>query len=200
MIKFVSGVGTDIGKTHITLELMKSHAARGLKVAAIKPIETGVKSAPQDGLKLFELSTRLNPELAGISLQDVVPVCFELPASPFVASSCAPIDYALIEEKISKLAALCDVLFIEGAGGLFVPLDAERTMEHFCALANETILILRDGLGTISDFLAYKKATAAQNVKFLINLRNEAEFNRISKPFFDTQENIFYFPRDLARI
>ena len=71
---FVTATNTDIGKTHVTLLLMKEAARRGLRPAAFKPIETGVADLPPDGAKLLEATRRLNPDAATLGLEMVVPV------------------------------------------------------------------------------------------------------------------------------
>ncbi len=202
MIQYITATGTDVGKTYITLELLKEYAKRGLKVAAIKPIETGVVTLPIDGTKLLDLTKKLNPLLESITIEDVVPLQYKLPAAPFVAKGDALIDYGLILQKIEKLYGLCDVLIIEGAGGAFVPIDETNDMTYFCHIADETLLITRDKLGTISDTRAYSKLLTAQNIshKIFVNLREEQAFNLITKKYFDTFKDLYYFPKDLYKM
>lgn len=202
MIKYITATGTDVGKTYITLNLLKEYASRGLRVAVIKPIETGVIDAPIDGSKLLKLSKELNRDLHSITIDDVVPIRFPLPASPFVAKGETEIDFKLIQEKIEKLHKLCDVLFIEGAGGIFVPIDNKYDMTYFCTIADETILITRDKLGTISDTRAYSELLKLKNIehKILVNLRDEDDFNLTTKAFFDTLKDLYYSPKDLNKI
>lgn len=195
MTIFLSGVGTDVGKTFITRAILRQLRTQNIEALAIKPIETG--SVANDANFFFEHYKTSNIK-ENLDINDIVPIRFDLPASPFVASKKGGIDYDLIDSKIAKLQALCDVLIIEGAGGIFTPLDEQHTMAYFAQLADETIMVVRDNLGTISDFYAYKLALKSLDISahFLINLRNEDEFRKISSAFFDTQ-NVHYFPHNL---
>ena len=85
---FITATNTNIGKTYTTKRLLKAFAARGLAVGVIKPIETGVSDgyAP-DGEELLECAKALNPKLWSLEVEDIVPITYELPAAPFVASS-----------------------------------------------------------------------------------------------------------------
>ncbi|MEA2090970.1 MAG: dethiobiotin synthase, partial [Campylobacterota bacterium] len=84
---FITATNTDIGKTYTTKLLLKEFASRGLRVGVIKPIETGVVNgyAP-DGSELLAIVKELNSEFKNISLEDIVPITYELPAAPCVSS------------------------------------------------------------------------------------------------------------------
>jgi dethiobiotin synthetase len=73
---FVSGTGTGVGKTAVAAALARALVARGERVAAIKPIETGVDGAAADAVALSEACGR--PELA----HDRRWIRARLPASP----------------------------------------------------------------------------------------------------------------------
>lgn len=198
---FVTAVGTDVGKTFVTKSLLKTYANMGLRVSAFKPIETGVTSIPKDAFELFELCLQLNPSLQNISFESIAPQTFSLPASPFVARKKAPIDYFAINQKLDRLKKLSDVVIIEGAGGAFVPLDEKNDFRYFCNMAQKIILVLRDNLGTISDYTAYTIALQEYKEKLfsLVNIKNKQVFDEINMDFFKTKD-VFYFPLDLQKI
>jgi dethiobiotin synthetase len=68
---------------------------------------------------MLELAKKLNPSF-NVTLNDVVPYQFKLPAAPYVAKENTIIDLEFLKEKKKYLEQFCDVLIIEGAGGLMV--------------------------------------------------------------------------------
>ena len=124
---FVTATNTDIGKTYTTKLLLKKFAKDGLRVGVFKPIETGVIDNAPDGDELLRVVKELNPEFKDIKRSDIVPITYKLPAAPFVSSKNMPLDYKRLDSAVKKLEMLCDILIIEGAGGLYVPID-DKTM------------------------------------------------------------------------
>lgn len=186
---FITATNTDIGKTYTTKLLLKEFASRGFRVGAIKPIETGVvEGDAKDANELLTLLRELNSEFKEISLADIVPITYELPASPFVASGGKKLDVKKIEKAIVKLEKYCDVLIIEGAGGLLVPVDAELMMvdliKEFKATA---LLVTHCSLGCVNDTLLSKRVLEDVKIKHQIafNCRGEdVNFEAISLPYF----------------
>jgi dethiobiotin synthetase len=82
---FISANNTDAGKTYTVIKLIKAFSKKGYKVGVMKPIETGVKYIPEDGKKLFEEAVKYNKNLQKLSIDDIVPVQFSLPAAPIAA-------------------------------------------------------------------------------------------------------------------
>lgn len=186
---FITATNTDIGKTYTTKLLLKEFASRGLRVGVIKPIETGVVNgyAP-DGSELLACVRELNSEFENICLKDIVPISYELPAAPFVSSNNIPLDFKKLNLAIEKLEKLCDILIIEGAGGLYVPIDGNTMMidliKYFKA---STLLVTHCSLGCINDTLLSSKALLEKQISHAIafNCRNNKSFKEISAPYFE---------------
>ena len=186
---FVTATNTDIGKTYTTKLLLKEYASRGLRVGVIKPIETGVvENFCPDGEELLTLVKELNSEFKSINVNDIVPIQYELPAAPFVASMNKLLDYQKIDKAIGKLEKLCDVLIIEGAGGLYVPIDENTMMIDFIKyLDASTLLVTHCSLGCINDTLLSKKVLEDKNIKHTVAFNdrdNEHSFSKVSEPYF----------------
>ncbi|MFT7003829.1 MAG: dethiobiotin synthetase [Sulfurimonas sp.] len=186
---FITATNTDIGKTYTTKLLLRELASRGLRVGVIKPIETGVVDnfAP-DGSELLKLIKELNSEFENVNLQDIVPITYELPAAPLIASNYAKLDFKKIDLAIEKLEKLCDILIIEGAGGLYVPVDADIMMvdliKYFKASA---LLVTHCSLGCINDTLLSKKLLEDEKIKHQVvfNCRDDDnDFAKVSEPYF----------------
>ena len=187
---FITATNTDIGKTYTTKLLLKEFASHGIRMGVIKPIETGVIDgyAP-DGEELLACIKELNPEFKDLNVEDIVPIQHSLAAAPFIASENSPLDINKIDLAIEKIEKLCDILIIEGAGGLYVPIDGNTMMidliKYFKA---KTLLVTHCSLGCINDTLLSSKALLDKKIPHAIafNCKNEDnDFAEISAPYFD---------------
>jgi len=202
---FVTATNTDIGKTYTSKLLIKEFTSRGLRVGAIKLIETGVVDFAPDAEALLSCVKELNPEFKDVEVKDVVPITYTLPAAPYVSSNVLPLDLELLNRAVQKLEKLCDVLIIEGAGGLYVPIDEEYMMidmiEHFRAT---TLLVTHCSLGCINDTILSERALNDKNIKYLtaFNCRDSDEsFKDVSEPYFrNTREKVLKTGADIDTI
>jgi len=186
---FVTATNTDIGKTYTTIKLLQEYASRGLKVGAIKLIETGViDSVYPDGDLLLSTLKELNSAFSELSVTDIVPISYELPAAPYIASQGKALDFDLLHAAIDKQEEICDVLIIEGAGGLFVPVDGNFMMIDLIQFFSATgLLVTHCSLGCINDTLLSLQALQSRNIDaaMAFNCREEnSDFSMISEPFF----------------
>ena len=183
---FITATNTDVGKTYASEKFLRFFAKNGLKVGYFKPCETGVIDFPLDGTKMLNLTKELNPNFK-VSINDVVPYQFKLPAAPYVAKGNSLISLDYIKEKKKYLQQFCDVLIIEGAGGLMVPLEKNLfIIDLIKELDSQAILITPSKLGCINDTLLSINALKAKNIdfKFFINLYQDIDsFEKVSKPF-----------------
>jgi len=192
---FITATNTDIGKTYTTKLLLKEYAKKGFRVGVIKPIETGVVNGNfLDGFELFNLVKELNSEFRNLTIKDIVPISFELPAAPYIASGFANIDIDIINKAILKLENYCDLLLIEGAGGLYVPINRDYMMIDLIKELNvATLLVTHCSLGCINDTLLSKNSLDIKNIKNIVAFNckttQESSFNLVSKPYF--QKNNF---------
>jgi dethiobiotin synthase len=144
----VSGSGTDVGKTRVTAALARLAANRGLRVQIVKPVQTGV--APG---QLSDAETAAT--LADVPLSDAHTLRrYPAPLAPLAAATASGITLDLKEvvAEIQKLPAP-DVRFIEGAGGLAVPLlTSGHDWGDLAALleVNAVVLVVPDQLGAIN--------------------------------------------------
>ena len=200
---FISATNTDVGKTYACEKFLNYFAKAGLKVGYFKPFETGVVDFPLDGSKMLELTKKLNPSF-NVTINDVVPYQFELPAAPYVAKGNTIIDIDFLKEKKKYLEQFCDVLIVEGAGGLMVPIKKDLFIidlikEFDC----EAILITPSKLGCINDTLLSINALKAKNIdfEFYINLYHDINsFEKVSKPFLIDYFGELNFLEDLEKL
>jgi len=138
---YISGTGTEIGKTHFSAWLTRELKSQGKRVKYVKPVQTGY---PADDDAAFVRN------YAGLSEKDAV-VLFtgDEPVSPCFLWETFPFD-----EVVSAITKVkdCDVLLVEGAGGLLVPLDKQRKnyeIAEYCGL--ETVVVVPNELGCLSN-------------------------------------------------
>jgi dethiobiotin synthetase len=186
---FITATNTDVGKTYTTLKLLEALSAKGFKVGVMKPIETGVVTHPVDATLLFETAKRYHPALEALKLRDIVPYQFELPAAPYVAKGRKKVSLELLESAYAKIEALCDIVLIEGAGGLLVPIEDDLYMYDFIRLFNaKTLLVGHDQLGCINDILLnlhLLDGLGVDDYEWCVNFKGDrSSFDEITLPFF----------------
>ncbi len=202
---FITATNTDIGKTHTTLKLLEAFTRMGLRVGAFKPVETGVTNLPQDGTALHNALKRFNPAFQEIGLETIVPVRFQLPAAPYVAKGTNPIDYQTIDRAFEKIEAVADVVIIEGAGGILVPLDDETTMLDLARRFNAAILLVGHcRLGCINDLMLNIRLfeQAGLEYRWVLNCRDDDQtFAAVSLPYLrDRFGTVPVLQRDLFSV
>ncbi len=185
---FVTATNTDVGKTYTMHRLIDIYTEMGYRVGVLKPIETGVATTPPDATALFAHASRCNPQLGDLTIEDICPIRLTLPAAPFVAASGEALDLTPIDEKMKLLRRRCDLLLIEGAGGLMVPIRCSYFMIDLIRdLDAVPLLVTHDRLGSINDTLLSLHRLAAADLPqhWCVNLRDEVAFDRLTRPFYE---------------
>lgn len=144
MIRFVTGTDTGVGKTVTCAALAMWERGQGRTVQYFKPVQTGVE-AGEPGDADFVASATGIPTHEGAR--------FPAPLAPAVAARVAgeKVDVDALLDRARELAAGCDVLIVEGAGGLLVPLADRYDMADFAhAIDAELIVVTRASLGTLN--------------------------------------------------
>ncbi|MCS7263016.1 MAG: dethiobiotin synthase [Aquificaceae bacterium] len=163
----VTGTDTGVGKTFVSYNLLYTLKEKGLKVGYLKPVETGAIDLPQDGSLLASLT--------GQPLEEVVPVRFRLPLSPYAGIMEEGKDFSLqmLKEHYLRMREKYEFLLVEGAGGVAVPIKKGYNYAH---LARDwelpLLLVARAGLGTINhSFLSwhYIKSIGLELIGIVMN-------------------------------
>lgn len=156
-IYFISGIDTDIGKTVGTGILARELMAQGRAVITQKMVQTGCEFLSEDieehrrwmGLAEDE---RFLEDKEGLT----APQIFAYPASPHLATKLEnkSLDLALIEQATQVLAERYEVVLLEGAGGLMVPLTEELLcIDYVATKGYPSILVTSGRLGSINHTL-----------------------------------------------
>lgn len=202
---FISATNTDVGKTYAAEVFLKYYAKKNYKVGYFKPFETGVINSPLDGSKMLKLTKELNKDF-DVSINDVVPYQFELPAAPYVSNKHKQkpiiIDIDFIKQKRDYLMNFCDILIIEGAGGLMVPIKSDYFIIDLIKELNcKTILITPSKLGCINDTLLSLHALKDKKIEheWYINLyEDKKDFKKVSYPFYEEYFEEVKFLQDIS--
>lgn len=143
---FVTGTDTGIGKTRVAVALTHSLRAQGLRVAVMKPVAAGAApGALNDDVVALRAASNVQAEL-----HDINPYAFEPAIAPHLAAEQAgvPIELPVIARAFERLAAVADVVVVEGAGGWRVPLNDHEDMAdlaHMLGLPVVMVVGLRLG-------------------------------------------------------
>jgi dethiobiotin synthetase len=182
---FVTGTGTEVGKTVVAAVLAHTLAAQGRRVAVFKPAVTGLDEQPADGPisgAPGNLSAHRPPadhELlrlaAGSEQSDegIAPYRYGPPASPHLAAELAgeEIDPGRLRAAASAAAAGAEALLCEGVGGLLVPLAPGYLVRDLAVdLGLPLVVAAAPGLGTINHTLLTIESAraAALEVAFVV--------------------------------
>lgn len=162
---FVSGIDTDAGKTVCTGWLARELMKAGRRVATMKFVQTGSNDAQSPDIALHR-------RIMGIELPEDVrritaPECFTYPASPDLAARMdgRSIDFERIETCVALLEQAYDVVLVEGAGGLMVPLTENLTTIDYVKQRQWPMLFVTSGkLGSINHTLLSWEALANRQI------------------------------------
>ena len=152
---FVTGTDTGVGKTIISMALLRALAIFGLRAGAMKPIESGCGREgglliPFDGMSLKQTAHMDEP------MTLVTPCCFESPLAPLPASEIEmrKVNIPAIRNAFSKLSHKYEAMVVEGVGGLLVPIRKNYAVIDLASdIGLPLIVVARPGLGTINHTL-----------------------------------------------
>jgi dethiobiotin synthetase len=162
---FVTGTGTEVGKTVVSATIARTHAARGDRVAVFKPAVSGLD---EEGEPDHSLLRRVAS--AGQSEDEVAPYRYGPPVSPHLGAELAgeTIDPARLRGKALRAADRSDVLVIEGVGGFLVPLTLGYLVRDFARdLGLPVVVAAGPGLGTINHTLLTVEAVRSVGLEVL---------------------------------
>lgn len=162
---FITGTDTGVGKTVVTAALASCLQNNGYRVGVLKPVQTGTRLPGMTDIQ-FVYKTLQKP----YRLDDVCFYRMPEPLSPMTASELAntQIDVGYITESFRRFSVQFDVVIVEGAGGILVPIKQDYFMLDLAAeLGLSTIIVSRPGLGTINHTLLTAKAVMDSDTDLL---------------------------------
>jgi dethiobiotin synthase len=153
----VSASGTSAGKTFVTRGIVRAYALRGKRVTGLKPIETGCDPHPLDAQALARAARPVDSTFPQTAADPSEFYRVAPPLSPYavqLTTGEAVPDLDAIASYVRSLEPDYDQVVVEGAGGLLVPVDAQRSIADLVAqLGYPLLLVAPDQLGVLSHVL-----------------------------------------------
>jgi len=149
---FITGTDTGVGKTYAVSLLVHGLRRAGLDSVGMKPVCSGDRSDAE----LLQTASG-----GGVELDDINPVWFRTPASPYAASMIENkmIDLAAIRTSFDKLRKAHPSMLVEGVGGWLVPLRRDYFVRDLAAeFGLPVVVVARNRLGALNHTLLTVRA------------------------------------------
>ena len=172
-VLFISGIDTDIGKTYATGMIAKALMQQGVNVITQKLVQTGVAINLDNGEMNIAYDIVTHRQLMGMAMQPcdidstTCPYRYEKPASPHLAAKLANgvLNPDVITSATKSLQADYEVVLLEGAGGLLVPITEQLlTLDYIATQGYPVILVTSGRLGSINHTLLSLEAIRARGL------------------------------------
>lgn len=195
---FVTGTGTDVGKTHILCAMLEAHRKTGGRARVMKPVISGFDPADLNATDTIRLMRANGDELTGEGVQAVSPFRFRAPLSPDMAAHRENRDLT-IETVVNWCLDRIDrsmPTIVEGAGGVMSPLAVDGlNLDLIRELDARPILVTGAYLGAISHTLTALRVLD-RTCPVIVN-----DYNASPVPAVDTARSIQRFaPRTDVRV
>lgn len=191
---FISGIDTDIGKTYATGMVAKQLMKQGVNVITQKLVQTGVSINPDNGEMGIADDIIKHRQLMGIPLQPcdfnftTCPYRYEKRASPHLSAKLANdiLNPKVITKATHDLQEKYDVVLLEGAGGLLVPITEQLlTLDYVSNQGYPIILVTSGRLGSINHTLLSLEAIKARSLTV-----HSVIYNHIHDDYMNTDTEI----------
>jgi dethiobiotin synthetase len=162
---FVTGTDTGVGKTVVAIALLRALVASGQRAAGMKPVSAGIEAGGSVNADVAAMARAGNVD---VPRADRNPYAFVPAIAPHLAAAQAGVDIDLdvIEAAYYRIAASADVVVVEGAGGVRVPLDARHDMLDIALrLRLPVLLVVGMRLGCLNHALLSAAALDARGLQ-----------------------------------
>ena len=169
---FITGTGTDVGKTYVTALIVKCLRDAGLDAGYYKAAISGAEKDEEDGT-LHAGDALYVKEIAELSetQEDLVSYVYEAAVSPHLAAQLDnnPIDFDVVEKDFRRALSRHEYITMEGSGGIICPLrwDKEQHVildDLVLRLGLGALIVADAGLGTINAAVLTVEHLRARNI------------------------------------
>jgi len=164
---FVTGTGTDVGKTFVTAALVRHLRTASKAVDAYKPVVSGFDATNAAGSDPGILLAALGRDTTTDAISRIAPWRFAAPLSPDLAAKAEGrvLDFKALVDFSRDAAHARGTILIEGVGGIMAPLDETHTvLDWMSALRIPVLVVTGSYLGTISHTLTALHVLAQRNL------------------------------------
>lgn len=174
---FVTGTDTGVGKTLVSCALLHALAARGARVAAMKPVASGCRPGA-DGPRSEDALALCTAANVPADFADINPYAFEPATAPHLAAQASGVEIRIdtIHAHYTRLAAHANHVVVEGIGGWLVPISATHSMADVVRnLELPVIMVVGLRLGALNHALLTAQVIAAQGCRLVAWVANSIE-------------------------
>ena len=161
---FIAGTDTGVGKTTVAVALLRALARSGWRAVGMKPVASGRAAGEAVNADVTAL---VGASGVAAPLAEVNPYAFDAPIAPHVAAlhEGRRIELGVLRTAAAALARRAEVVVVEGAGGVLVPVDERHDMlDVAVALDATVVLVVGVRLGCINHALLSAPAIRARGV------------------------------------
>jgi len=185
----ITGTNTDIGKTYVSCGIAREMKNRGIDVGVFKPFCSGSR---EDAELLIEASE------CGDDVETVNPIYFEKPLAPYHAAKLngkTTFDISKCFENFNILKQKHELLIVEGAGGILVPIceingEIYSFLDFFSDLAGKVIIVASRDLGTINHSWLSVKICKEKGLDVMGIIFNDTKSSEKIEPYLSNPEII----------
>jgi dethiobiotin synthetase len=199
---FITGTGTDLGKTFVAAGLIRALRREGRAVEAVKPVVTGFDPAAVDESDPARLLRAMDRPVTAEEIARISPWRYGAALSPDMA---ARVEGRILDVEAviafcrAAVAASPGTLLIEGVGGIMVPLDERWTvLDWMAALGLPLLLVAGSYLGTLSHTLTALEVLARRGLTVAAVVVSESEATTV--PLGETLRTLSNFLRDVPLV
>jgi dethiobiotin synthetase len=168
---FITGTGTEVGKTYVAALIAKQLVSEGVRVGVYKPAASGCRDdVSDDAVALWEAAGR------PLTLDDVCPQRFTAPLAPHLAAreESRRVDAALLRSGYEVWRETYDFVLVEGAGGLMSPLsDDDYNADLARDLGLPLLVVAANRVGVINDVMQTLITAEAKGLRIAGVVLNE---------------------------
>jgi dethiobiotin synthetase len=180
---FVTGTGTNIGKTYVTAGIIRAARKAGRKVSAVKPIISGYNPETPQASDAGVLLDAMGKRVSAQTVAAIAPWRYAAAISPDMAAAFEGRFINLPQVMTFCRAAVSsapDMMLVEGVGGAMVPLDRWHTVRDWIAGLNmPALLVAGSYLGAISHILTAAEALATRGIIIAAIVISESEISPV---------------------
>lgn len=199
---FVTGTGTDIGKTWVTAAMLRFLRSQGVTATALKPVVSGYDPRDASASDPAMLLAAMNLRLSEDNINAISPFRFAAPLAPDMAArregKTLHLD-AIVDFCRAEIASASSAMLIEGVGGIMSPVAEGATgLDLMRALQCPTLLVAGSYLGAISHALTAIEAIVHAGIALRAIVINETMHSGVSLD--ETREELARFVGDTVII
>lgn len=167
---FITGTGTDVGKTFVTGLILKKLKESGRNAAYYKAAMSGNERRPDGSLIPGDALTVKTMSGIGQPLETMCPYIYETAVSPHLASRLEgnPVQMEVVKKRFEQVCSSYDYVTMEGSGGILCPIcfdEAKIQLEDIIKELGLSCLMIADaGLGTINSVVLTAEYMRSRNI------------------------------------